>query len=190
MKNLIYAARPLVSDFFSTIVYVALIAAHVDVRIATGAAILVGVGQVAAMRLRGRPIPALQWAALGLVLVFGTVSILTRDPRYLMVKPTIVYLAIAAVMLKPGWMLRYMPPRGEGLVEDLMIRFGYVWAGLMALTAAANLVVAVWFTKDWPLFMAVVPLASKLVLFAVQFTIVRQVAIRRHVARAALAQPA
>lgn len=191
MKNLMYALRPLVSDFLSTIFYVVLIALHVDVRLATGVAIAVGVAQTAIMKLRGQPIPALQWAGLGLVLVFGTAAILTRDPRYLMAKPSIIYAALAVVMLKPGWMLRYMPPRGEGLVEDLMVAFGYAWAGLMALTAAANFVVAVWFTKDWPLFMAVFPIASKIVLFAVQFTIVRHIAIRRHVARATpVAQPA
>jgi hypothetical protein len=61
----------------------------------------------------------------------------------------------------------------------------------MALTAAANFVVAVWFTQDWPLFIAVFPMASKLVLFAIHFTVVRHVAIRRAFARAALtAQPA
>jgi intracellular septation protein A len=191
MKNLIYAARPLVSDFFSTLVYVALLALHVDVRLAIAGAMVVGVGQVIVMRLRGQPIPTLQWAALGLVVVFGGVSILTQDPRYLMAKPSIIYPAIAVVMLKPGWMNRYMPPDGVGLAEDLMFVFGYVWAGLMALTAVANLIVAVWFTPDWPLFAAVFPLASKVALFAVQFTIVRAVARRRHFARSALAaQPA
>lgn len=185
MKNLIYAARPLVSDFLSTIFYVALIALHVDVRLATGVAIAVGVTQTAIMKLRGQSIPALQWAGLGLVLVFGTVSMLTRDPRFLMAKPTIIYLAIAATMLKRGWMVRYMPPAGEGLAEDLMVAFGYVWAGLMAFTAVSNLVVAVWFTKDWPLFMVVFPTASKVLLFIVQFAVIRHVARRRHFARAA-----
>lgn len=185
MKNLIYAARPLVSDFLSTIFYVALIALHVDVRIATGVAIAVGVTQTAIMKLRGQSIPALQWAGLGLVLVFGTVSMVTRDPRFLMAKPTIIYLAIAATMLKRGWMVRYMPPAGEGLAEDLMVAFGYVWAGLMAFTAVSNLVVAVWFTKDWPLFMVVFPTASKVLLFIVQFAVIRHVARRRHFARAA-----
>lgn len=188
MKNLIYAARPLVSDFLSTIFYVALIALHVDVRLATGVAIAVGVTQTVVMKLRGQPIPALQWAGLGLVLVFGTVSILTRDPRFLMVKPSIIYLAIGATMLKRGWMIRYMPPQGEGLADDVMTAFGYVWAGLMALTAVLNLIVAVWFTKDWPLFAAVFPIASKVALFAVQFTVVRHVARRRHFARAAQPQ--
>lgn len=175
MKNLAYAIRPLVNDFLSTIFFVALISAGVEVRIATACAIGFGVAHVLLLKLLKRPVAALQWAGLGLVLVFGTASILTHDPRFIMAKPTIIYLAIAAVMLKPGWMLRYMPPIARGHGEQAMVAFGYVWAGLMALTAVANLVMAVWFTPQWPLFMAVFPMASKIVLFAVQFITIRRI---------------
>ena len=48
--------------------------------------------------------------------------------------------ALLAVMLKRGWMVRYLPPIAEGRGEGLMVAFGYAWAGLMFLTAAANLV--------------------------------------------------
>jgi intracellular septation protein A len=191
MKNLIYAARPLLNDFLSTIFFVVLIAAGVEVRIATACAIGFGVVHLAVLKALRRPVAALQWASLGLVLVFGAASLLTQDPRYLMAKPTLVYLAIAAVMLKRGWMLRYMPPIARAHGEALMVAFGYVWAGLMALTAVANLVVAVWFTRDWPLFMAVVPTASKIALFAVQYLTVRQVVRRRIMAeRQGALQPA
>lgn len=191
MKNLVYAARPLVNDFLSTIFFVVLIAAGVEVRIATACAIGFGIVHLAVLKALRRPIAALQWAALGLVLVFGAASILTRDPRFLMAKPTLVYLAIAAVMLKPGWMLRYMPPIARGHGDGLMIAFGYAWAGLMALTAVANLVTAVWFTKDWPLFMAVFPTASKIALFAVQYLTVRHVVRRKVMAeRQGALQPA
>jgi intracellular septation protein A len=191
MKNLIYAARPLVNDFLSTIFFVVLIWAGVDVRIATGCAIGFGVVHVAVLKAMRRPIAALQWASLGLVLVFGAASLLTEDPRFLMAKPTLVYLAIAAVMLKRGWMLRYMPPVAPAHGEALMVAFGYVWAGLMALTAVANLVVAVWFTKEWPLFMAVFPTGSKIALFALQFATVRHIVRRRIMAeRQGALQPA
>jgi intracellular septation protein A len=175
MKNLAYAARPLVNDFLSTIFFLVLISAGVEVRIATACAIAFGVGHLLLLKLLGKPIALLQWAGLGLVLVFGTASILTHDPRFIMAKPTVVYLAIAAVMLKPGWMLRYMPPIAKGHAEQAMVAFGYVWAGLMALTAVSNLVMAVWFTKDWPMFMAVFPMASKIALFAVQFAVIRHI---------------
>jgi intracellular septation protein len=173
MNSLLFALRPLVSDFLPTIVFAVLIALHVDVRVATGAALLVGIAQVAIQRLRRRKIELLQWASLGLVVVFGTLAVLTDDPRFLMAKPTIIYVAIGVVMLKRGWMLRYLPPISQGRAEPMMLRFGYVWAGLMFATALANLAVAVALPKLWPAFVAVVPMASKLALFAVQYLTVR-----------------
>jgi intracellular septation protein A len=180
MNNLLYAARPLISDFFPTIVFAMLVALHLDVRTATAAALLIGVAQVAIQRLRGRRIQLLQWASLGLVVVFGTLGVMTNDPRFLMAKPTIIYIAIGAVMLKPGWMLRYLPPISQGRAEPMMIRFGYVWAGLMFVTALANLAVAVLAPSWWPAFVAVVPLASKIALFAIQYLTVRYF-VRRQV---------
>jgi hypothetical protein len=49
----------------------------------------------------------------------------------------------------------------------------------MFATGAANLVVAYAFPQHWPAFVAVVPMGSKLVLFAVQFRTVGAVARRR-----------
>jgi intracellular septation protein A len=182
MTNLLRALRPLAWDFLATIVFASLVAAHVDVRIATGLGLAVGIGQVVGMRLLGRRIDHLQWSALGLTLVFGTASLVTHDPRFVMAKPSLIYAAIAVVMLKRGWMLRYLPPVAQGHGDDLMIRWGYVWSGLMALTALANGVVAIWFTPAWAAFIAVVPLASKLGLFAIQYVSLRIVIRRRIIA--------
>ena len=188
MNGLLYAARPLISDFFPTIVFAVLVALKVDVRIATGAAVAVGIAQVTIQKLRGQKVELLQWASIGLVVVFGAVSILTNDPRFLMAKPSIIYLAIAAVMLKRGWMVRYLPPVSGEHGKPLMIAWGYAWAGLMALTAAANMVVAVAFPSQWPAFIAVVPLASKVVLFAVQYLSVRMMVRRKIMAQIAAGQ--
>ena len=66
------------------------------------------------------------------------------------------------------------PQKGAGV----MIAFGYVWAGLMFLTGAANLIIAVWFSAYWPLFLATFPTISKVALFAVQYLTVRHAAMR------------
>ena len=180
MKDLVHAIRPLLSDFLATIVFALLIALHLDVRTATGAALLVGVGQVIFQKATHRPVERLQWASLFLVIVFGTLGILTNDPRFLMIKPTIIYLAVGAVMLKKGWMIRYLPANAITLVADLAVRWGYVWAGLMFVTAAANGVIAWMFPAWWPVFVAVVPAASKFALFAIQFTSMKLIGHRRH----------
>jgi intracellular septation protein A len=178
MGNLIFAARGLLQDLAPTLVFVVLVAFKADVLVATGAAMAVGVIQVAVLRVMGRLIAPLQWASLGLVLVFGAASLVAHDPRFLMAKPTIVYAIIGVVMLKRGWMLRYLPPAAAGRAERFMNVFGYVWAGLMFLTGAANLVIAVWFTALWPAFMAVVPPVSKIALFAIQYLTVRSLTVR------------
>lgn len=182
MHPLIYAARPLVLDFLATIVFLVLVALKVDPAIAAMVAIAIGVAQVAVLKIMKRPIAPLQWLGLGLVLVFGTASLLTHDIRFLMVKPTIVYLLVGAFMLKRGWMLRYMPPIAAGRGEDVMVVFGYVWAGLMFVSGVANAVVAVAFTDHWVAFMAIFPTASKIALFAVQYLTMRTVIRRRIIA--------
>jgi len=180
MKDLVHAIRPLLSDFLATIVFALLIGLHLDVRTATGAALLVGVGQVIVQKANHRPVELLQWASLFLVIVFGTLGILTNDPRYLMIKPSIIYLAVGAVMLKRGWMIRYLPARAVELVSDLTVRWGYVWAGLMFVTAVANGLVAWFYPAGWPAFVAVFPAGSKIALFAVQFTSLKVIGHRRH----------
>ena len=179
MHPLLYAARPLVLDFLATIVFLVLVALKVDPAIAASVAIAIGVLQVAFLKITRRPVAPLQWLGLGLVVVFGTASLLTHDIRFLMVKPTIVYLLVGAFMLRRGWMLRYMPPIAAGHGEDVMVAFGYAWAGLMFLSGAANAVVAVAFTDHWVAFMAVFPIASKIALFAIQYLTMRAVVRRR-----------
>lgn len=178
MGPLIHAGRALGADLLPTLVFAVLVALKVDVMPATAAAIAVGVAQIVVMKVRAQDISRLQWASLLLVLVFGSASLLAHDPRFLMAKPSIVYAIVGGVMLQKGWMLRYLPPVAEGHGATPMIAFGYVWAALMFLTAAANLVVAIRFPAAWPQFLAIFPLVSKIGLFAVQFVTVRHLAIR------------
>jgi intracellular septation protein len=183
MRELAYAARPLANDLASSLLFAALLAAGVDVTAATLIAVGFGVAHV------------LLWAALrkpiALVLVFWTAGLFLHDPRFLMAKPSVIYLIVAVAMLKRGWMLRYMPPIARGHGEDVMVVFGYVWAGLMALSAGLNLAVAVWLPEQWPLYKAIFPIGSKLVLFAIHFATVRHVVKGRIIAKArAAAQPA
>jgi intracellular septation protein len=192
MGNLIYAGRALIADLLPTIAFAVMIAMKVDVRVATGVSVAISIAQIALYALvMKKPVAPLQWASLGLVLVFGTAGILTNDARFLMAKPTLVYTIIGVVMLKRGWMLRYLPPIAREHGAAAQVAFGYVWAGLMFVTAAANLVIAIGFPAWWPAFLAVFPTVSKIVLFAIHFTTVRYVSIKAAKAQAAaLAQPA
>lgn len=176
MRNLFHAAQALIQDLLPTLVFAVLVALKVDVLVAVLSSAAVSVAQIVAMRLARRQIAPLQWASLGLVLVFGAASLLAHDPRFLMVKPTLIYAIVGVVMLKRGWMVRYLPPAAGGRGAGAMVAFGYAWAGLMFITGAANLVIAIRFPALWPAFLAIFPMASKIALFGVQFVTVRYVA--------------
>jgi intracellular septation protein len=179
VKQLLFAIGPLALDSLGIIVFAVLMAMKLDVIVATAVAAAVACAVVGWEIARRRPVQAMQWLSLILVVVSAAATMVTHDPRFVMAKPTVLYAVIGAAMLKRGWMNRYVPPDELAIVEDLMTRFGFVWAGLMFLTGVANLVVAVVFTSLWPAFLAIFPLASKLTLFGFQFLLVRVLAHRR-----------
>ena len=180
MKNLIFAARPLALDLLSTLVFVALSAMTHDVLLATGIAIAAGIARTVWQLARREHVNAMQWMSLGLVLVTGGATLLTHDARFMMAKPSVVYVLIGAAMLERGWMLPYLPPVARAYLHDsVMIRWGYVWAGLMFATAALNAILALTTSLAvWSLFIAIFPAASKVGLFAVQYGLMRALAIR------------
>lgn len=189
MKNLLFSIRPLALDLVSTLVFVALSAITHDVFLATGVAVAAGAGRVAWLKLRGQHASAMQWMSLGLVVVTGAATFLTKDPRFMMAKPSVVYVLVGTAMLERGWMLPYLPPIARQHLEDsVMIRWGYIWAGLMFVTAMLNAAVALTASLAvWSLFIAIFPAASKIILFAVHFASVKAQAIRNARRSAALA---
>ena len=60
-----------------------------------------------------------------------------------MIKMTALGAAIVGiVMLKRGWMNRYLPRIAIETVPDVAVVFGYVWSGLMFFSAALNVALA------------------------------------------------
>jgi intracellular septation protein len=190
LHPLVHAGRWIAMDLLSTLIFVALFALTHSVFAATGLAIAGGVLHIAWLKLRRAPVDAMQWLSLGLVVVFGGASLATHDPRFVMFKPTLIYAAIGAVMLRRGWMNRYLPPVALDWSADVTAAFGYAWAALMFATGAANLYLAMQGDpKAWAWFLGVFPLASKLVLFAVQYLTTRFVVVgRRRAAQDRLAR--
>jgi intracellular septation protein len=189
VKGLLTAFRPLVFDMASSLFLVVLLALHADVLVATVASIALGFVQIIYLRVQHLPVARLQIASLGLVLLFGVAGLVFNDIRFLMAKPTIIELVIAAVMLQRGWMLRYLPPSAAGYGEDLMITWGYVWAGFMMLLAVTNLAVAIWFSARWVTYKATAPTFGPLVLFLIQYASMRVIVGRREAAAGAAAAP-
>ena len=108
------ALGQLLSDFLSALLFLATYLLSGNITVAAAIAIAVGLVQLRVLRFRGRPIEPMQWMSLGLVVVLSGATILTQSPRFVMLKPSIVHFAIAAVMLRRGWMLRYLPEIAAG----------------------------------------------------------------------------
>lgn len=190
MKTLLYAIGPMIFDSLGIIVFAVLLALGADIVVATIAGTVVAVAVVGCELVRGKKVAALQWISLASVLLTAAATLTTGDPRFVMAKPTIVYLIVGTVMLRRGWLDRYIPPEQKALVGDVMDRFGMIWAALMFLSAALNLIVAVFFTQWWPLFVGIFPLASKFGLFAVHVAVVHVVGRNRLRRRGGGFQPA
>jgi intracellular septation protein len=170
----------LLNDLLSTIVFVAVSLLTGNDTLAIELGIAAGVAQFVWSLLRGKKIDAMQWLSLVLVVVFGGLALATQDKRFMMVKPSLIYFAVGSVMLKRGWMDRYLPQIvHDNLSRGAIIFAGYAWAALMFATAFGNLIVMqLCDFATWSLYIAIVPLASKFAAFGVQYVVFRLLVTR------------
>ncbi len=180
MANLLKSARLLVSDLASTLLFLAILLITRDLILAVALGVALGVVQIGWMFARRQPIDTMQWLSIGLVVASGAATLLTKDARFVMLKPTVIYCIVGAYMLRPGWMNRYLPPIAVQTVPDIAYVFGFVWAGLMFGSAALNVALAL--TLDpvtWSATMSIWGIASKIALFLIQYTTMRAIGMRR-----------
>jgi intracellular septation protein A len=162
------------ADFFSTILFLAIYLATDNVLLATGVAIAGAIGQVVYSRVKGKPLGYMTYASLALVIVLGTATLLTHDPRFVLAKPAIGHFAIGAIMLKRGWMLRYLPAIVAENIPEYVTVAGYAWAALMFVLGAGTIGVAM--TGDmklWTFYVTVVLVGAKIAAFAIQYAAFR-----------------
>jgi intracellular septation protein A len=189
MKSFLQAAKLLLLDLASTFFFVVLYLVTHNIPLSVALGVALGVAQIGWEIARKKPIDSMQWMSLLLVIGSGAATLLTADPRFILVKPSIIYAIVGAAMLKPGWMNRYLPPVAIALIPDVAVFFGFVWAGLMFFTAALNLVVALNFSVErWTAFMGLFAIVSKAVLFLIGYFVMRSIAVRRRRAQLAPAQ--
>ena len=180
MRDLFTAAKLLLLDMASTVFFLVVFLLSKNIPLAVALGVALGVAQIGWEFVRKRPIDPMQWMSLFLVVGAGTATLITNDPRFVMVKPSLIYLVVGLVMLKPGWMNRYLPPVAKELVPDIAFIFGFIWSGLMFFSAALNLIVALNFSVvTWASFMSVYGIVSKLGLFLIQYATMRYIGIRR-----------
>jgi intracellular septation protein A len=164
----------LLTDFLSAIVFLVLYLTTGNVVLATSVAVAGAVAQVIYSRFKGQPLGFMTYAILALVIVLGTATLLTNDPRFVLAKPAIAHFAIGVIMLKRGWMLRYMPPIVTDTIPEYVTIAGYAWAALMFVLGLGTIAAAsTGDLKLWALYVSVVLIGAKLIAFAVQYVAFR-----------------
>jgi intracellular septation protein len=174
------------TDFLSTIVFLAVYLASDNVVLATSVAISGAIGQIAYSRIKGTTLGFMTWASLAMVIVLGGATLLTHDPRFVLAKPAIAHFAIGTIMLRRGWMLRYMPPRVTEIIPEYVTIAGFAWAALMFALGLGTIAVAA--TGDltlWSIYVSVIAVGAKILAFGVQYVMFRVlIASRIRAARA------
>ena len=190
MKNLLQAGRVLAMDLASTILFLVVYLTTDSLFVSVGLGMALGVAQIGWQYARKQPIGSLQLLSVVLILASGSATLLTRDATFVMLKPSVIYCIVGAVMLKRGWMNRYLPERAAP-VADIATTFGYVWAGLMFGSAALNIALALSLEpKIWAAAMSAWGLFSKIGLFLIQYATMTAIGRRRAAAATGAAIPA
>jgi intracellular septation protein len=174
------ALSHLLNDLLSAILFLAVYLTTANITAAAAVAITIGLAQIAVQRFTGRRIWPMQWISLLVVIVLSAISIATQSPRFVMLKPSLGHFAIAAAMLKRGWMSRYLPEIAlRYLPDNAPVIAGYAWAGLMAALGLANIAIALSAPfAIWVWFISVGAIGAKVAAFLLQYAVFRTI-IRR-----------
>jgi intracellular septation protein A len=180
MKDFLNAARLLLLDLASTLFFLVVYLLTHNTILAVGLGIALGLAQIGTQFIRRRPIHVMEWLSLVLIIAAGIATLLTHDPRFVLIKPSVIYAIVGGVMCKPGWLNRYLPDIAQAVVPDVATIVGFAWAGLMFVSAAVNAFVALTCSLEtWALIMPTYSIVSKVVVFVAGFAAIRLTAQRR-----------
>jgi predicted dienelactone hydrolase/intracellular septation protein A len=174
------ALSHLLNDLLSAILFLAVYLATANITAGAAGAITVGLAQIAVQRFTGRRIWPMQLISLAVVVILSAASIATQSPRFVMLKPSLGHFAIAAAMLKRGWMTRYLPEVAQRhLPANAPVIAGYAWAGLMAVLGLTNILLALYAPfAIWVWFISVGAIGVKVAAFLLQYAVFRTI-VRR-----------
>lgn len=122
---------------------------------ATGVAIAATFAQIGWVRFRHGKVDKMLWISLGLIVVFGGMTLILRDPTFIMWKPTVLYWLFACVLLVSALffrknLIRSMLEANVQLPEALWGKLNLAWVAFFAVMGVLNLYVAFNFSEsDW-----------------------------------------
>lgn len=123
-----------------------------DIYVATAVAIAASFAQIGWLALRRRKIDTMLWASLGIIVVFGGLTLALRDKTFIQWKPTVLYWLFGAVLaggaLSGRNLIRAMMSQQMRLPDPVWARLNWSWVAFFAFMGAANLYVAYNFSES------------------------------------------
>lgn len=128
-----------------------------DIFIATGVAIAATILQVGWLWVRNKKIEPMLWASLGLIVVFGGLTLYLRDKTFILWKPTVLYWLFGAVLaggaLLGRNLIRALLAEQMRLPDRVWSRLNWSWVAFFAVMGVINLYVAFNYSeKVWAAF--------------------------------------
>ena len=126
-----------------------------DIYTATAVLMAATVVQMAILYAMDRQLNTMQKATLALILVFGALTLILRDDRFIKWKPTVLYAAMAIALAVALWgmrknVLQLMLGTQLILPQPVWHRLTIAWIGYCLFMATINAYVAVYFsTEQW-----------------------------------------
>lgn len=144
----------LLLDFFPILLF---FGAYKFYGIYTATAVLMAatVVQMTAIYVIDRKLQTMHKVTLALVLVFGTLTLLLQDERFIKWKPTVLYAAMGLVLAFALWVLKknYLKAllgSQLSLPNSVWHRLNIAWVGYCLFMATINAYVAAYYsTEDW-----------------------------------------
>ncbi len=124
-----------------------------DIYVATAVAIAATILQIGWVWIKHRTVGNMQWIGLGLIVVFGGLTLALRDEAFIKWKPTILYWLFSAVLLVSAIGF------GKNLIKSMMAsqidapaqvwkKLLAIWIAFFAFMGALNLYVAYAYSTD------------------------------------------
>lgn len=125
-----------------------------NIYVATGVAIVATLGQIIYSKIRHGKVEKMLIISGVLITVFGSATLLLRDPTFIMWKPTVLYWLFAGTLLIAEQFfnknfIRNLMEQQITLPDSIWKRLNWAWGGFFILLGFANLYVAFNYSQDF-----------------------------------------
>jgi intracellular septation protein len=160
--------------FFDFLPGVAFLAALflADIYVATEVLMATMVLQIALLLALRRKVSGMQWFTLAIVILFGSATLILRDPTFIKWKPTVIYWMFSLVLVGGPLVMgknfiRILMQEHMTVPDAVWAQLNIAWAVFLALLGVLNLFVAFNFSEHvWGLF-KVFGMTALIVLFSI-----------------------